>query len=500
VTEEYRAGAAVHSQVGVGVRWKLLSMGYSQIVRLVSAVVIAHALTPHEYGLAGLALVLTALVVIFSDLAFGTALIQRWRVTEGHRSSVFWLTTAAGLVFTLVGIALSGPAASFYDEPRLRGLFAVLSLSFFLTSLGATHYALLTRDMAYRQLELRQIGVVTVGALVGISCAVAGLGAWAIVSQQLALAAASTLFVWAFSHWHPRFRVSLTALRELARFSWNIFSQRMVAYADQNVASLVIGRTLGASALGTFTIGFNVMLAPLARVAYPMQDVLFPALTRLQDDPERLANAWIRALRLVAAVTTPAMLGVIVVAPEFVHVMLGPQWLGSVVIIQILAWVGLHQSLQSLNSIVLQSRDRTGDLLRWSLLSLAVDVGAVVIGLHWGVVGVAAAIAVGTTLIAPVYLVMTTRCIGLSPWKVLHALAGVIEASALMAAGVWVARQGLLAAGAGPVLRFGGLVTLGACLQLSLLWILARPTFDDAIGLLEPLRRMRRPLAARTAA
>jgi PST family polysaccharide transporter len=178
-----------------------------------------------------------------------------------------------------------------------------------------------------------------------------------------------------------------------------------------------------------------------------------------------------------------------VIAPEFVRIVLGPQWVGAITIVQILAFVGLVQSLQSLNSIVLQARDRTGDLLRWSLLSLGVDTIAVLIGLQWGAVGVAAALAVGTALIAPVYLYLTTRSIELGTWKPVWALAGVLEASAAMAVATWVARQALIAAGTGTTLRFVLLLPFAALLQLLFLWLLARSTVLDAWGLAEPLLR-----------
>jgi O-antigen/teichoic acid export membrane protein len=496
----YEPGADVGVQVGVGVRWKLLSQGTSQVVRFATAIVIAHALTPHEYGLAGLAVVLTALVVIFSDLALGAAIVQRWDLREEHRSTVFWLTIGTGLVLSGAGAALAWPLARFYGEPRLAPLFAALSLSFVVTALGATHYALLHREMAFRALEIRQVVVVLVGAVVAIAAALDGLGAWAIVLQQLVLAGVASAMAWGACRWRPRPVVSMTALRELGSFSVNIFVQRLVAYADGNVASLVIGRALGAATLGLFQVGTTVMLSPLTRIAHPMQDVLYPALTRLQHEPRRLAGAWFRAARLIAAITTPAMLGLIVVAPDFVLVVLGRQWTGATTIVRILAWVGLHTSLQSLNSIVLQARYRTGSLLRFQLLSLAANVAGLAIGIRWGITGVAVAYAVSTTLVAPVYAVVTARCAETPVLSFVRTFAGVGGAALAMAALVAGGRIALIAAGVGPTPRLALLVAGGGAAFVALLRLLDRATVDDAIGLVRPLLESRRGRPAPTPA
>src|SRR4029079_10598497 len=107
--------------------------------------------------------------------------------------------------------------------------------------------------------------------------------------------------------------------------------------------------------------------------AAPVYEVLFPAFSRLGDDTRRIARSWLRANRVIAAISLPAMAGLIVVAPDFVQVVLGEQWAEATPVIRILAWVGLVQSLVRLNSSVLQARDRTDVLLRWSLLITAVN-------------------------------------------------------------------------------------------------------------------------------
>jgi O-antigen/teichoic acid export membrane protein len=460
-----------------GLRWKLVSQGYSQIARIAVAILLARALTPHAYGEIGMAAVFVTLVLIFSDLAFGTALIQRPEITEDHRSTIFWLTTAG-----------------FYDEPAVTNIFRVLSLTFVITALGATHSALLTRAMDFRGLELRQIGAVTAGAVTAIVGVVLGWGLWAVVAQQIAVAIASTVLLWACTGWYPRLRFSRPALNEMAGFSANVFGTRLLFYADRNVDNLLIGRFIGATALGLYAVAYNLMLVPLERIAGPLQQVFYPAVARLQSQPERMGRAWIRATRLIGSITTPAMLGVMVTAPDLVRVVLGTKWDGAVPVVQVLAWVGLHQSFARLNSSVLQAADRTNLMLRYAIITVIADVVAFGVGAHWGIIGIAVAYAITTTLIAPLYFQLAASSVGLTTFGFLREMSPVLQASALTGLTALATRELLLAAGAGPAARLAVVAAIGTIAAPAFIALRARPVLNDALRVLPDRIVRSRPL------
>jgi O-antigen/teichoic acid export membrane protein len=477
-----------------GLRWKLASQGYSQITRIAVAVLLARALTPHAYGEIGMAAVFVTLVLIFSDLAFGTALIQRPEITEDHRSTIFWLTTSFGLLLTGAGYLAAPAIASFYGEPAVANIFRVLSLTFVITALGATHSALLTRAMDFRGLELRQIGAVTAGAVTAVAGVAAGWGLWAVVAQQIAVAVASTVLLWACTGWYPRLRFSRSALGEMAGFSANVFGTRLLFYADRNVDNLLIGRFIGATALGLYAVAYNLMLVPLERIAGPLQQVFYPAVARLQSQPERMARAWIRATRLIGAITTPAMLGVMVTAPDLVRVVLGTKWDGAVPVVQVLAWVGLHQSFARLNTSVLQAADRTNLMLRYAIVTVIADVVAFGVGAHWGILGIAVAYAITTTLIAPLYFQLAASSVGLTVLGFLREMSPVLQASALTGLVALGTRQALLAAGAGPAARLVVVAAVGTIAAPAFVALRARPVLDDALRVLPDRIVRSRPL------
>jgi O-antigen/teichoic acid export membrane protein len=477
-----KAPGSMQSRILRGLAWKAVSQGFRQLSRLAVAIILARLLTPHDYGLAAMVLVFSSLVLIFSDLALGAALVQRRELSELDRSTVFWTSTGIGVAFAAGGVALSGPIAAFYGEPEVQPLFAALSVSFLVTALGTTQVALLTREMDFKSLELRMMAATLVGGVVGIVAAARGYGAWAIIAQQITIATLSTLLLWAFSKWRPRFTFSRASLRDLGGFSLNVFGTRLLFYLNRNADNLLIGRFLGPAALGVYAVAYNVMIAPLGRIAAPIVEVMTPAFSRIQDDHERMAALWLRAIRLLGTIMIPGMLGLILVAPEFVRVVLGDQWDAAVPVIQILAWVGLLQGLQRFNSSILQAVDRTRTLLWSSCVTVVASMIAFAAGLHWGIVGVAVAYAVSSTLVEPYYAWLTMRSIGVSVRRYASALAGVSVAALFMVACVLATRLALpadLPAGA----RLAVLVLVGAASYLPLWAWRAPEVLADLRGL-----------------
>jgi O-antigen/teichoic acid export membrane protein len=475
-----------------GVAWKIASQIVLQGSRIVVAVVIARLLAPHDYGLAAMALVFASLVLVFSDLALGAALVQRRTLTEDDRSTVFWMSMAAGVVFTLVGVAASGPIADFYGEPAVRPLFAALSLAFVVTSLGTVQSALLTRTMDFRRLELTVMIGNLGGAAVGVAAALDGRGAWAIILQQLVTATLSSALLFIVCPWRPHLRFSLDSLRSLRAFSANVFGQRVLYYLHRNTDNLLVGRFVGASALGVYGLAYNVMLVPFTRIAGPLQEVLFPAFSRMQDDPRRIADAWIRVTRLVAALAMPALVGLAIVAPDFVQLVLGRRWAAATPVLQILVWVGLLQSLQTLNSGILIALDRTRLLFRFSLVFFAAHLVAFLIGVQYGIVGIAAAYAISSTLVEPAFSWLTARALGISPLEVPRALVGVAQAAAVMGVLLLAVRSVLVHAHAAPGLRLVATTLLGA-LVFAAVCAWRAPEVSGELRTL--LRRGRRPAA-----
>jgi lipopolysaccharide exporter len=477
-----------------GLAWKALSGFASQAIRIVVLVVLAHLLTPTDYGLAGMALVFAGLGGIIVDPGIAAAIVQRRELGPLDASTAHWTSAALGLLLGLTGVALAPAIAWFYGEPEVTSLFAVLSLGFFVTGLAVAPTALLTRAQAFRELELSALAGISAGSVVAIAVAAGGGGAWAIVAETLVSGAITTTLIWWLCPSRPFGRFSRAAFREIAAFGAPLLGARVLIYAGRMGDNLLVGRFLGARPLGLYALAYNVILTPFTRVVGPVRDVLFPILARLEDDRARLASIWLRVNRVLAAFFMPAMLGFVVVAPDFVSTILGDRWQPAVPAARLLALVALIQSLLLLTTLVLTVIGRPRTVFSLSLFSTVASIAGFVAGLPWGIAGVAAGYLVATVVVAPAFVVVTSRALELDAWMLPRAVRGIALAAVAMALLVAAFRLLLIEAGVGEAVRLALAVALGVLLYAGLVAWRTREVAAEARAL---WRAVRSPGSAR---
>ena len=452
-----------------GVGWKVISQVAGQILAFAASVVVAHYLTPREVGLVAEALVFAGLSLVITDAGLAAAVVQKPNLSEQDKTTAFWTSVVLGFLIMLAGIGLSWPVADLYGEPRVQVYFAAISPAFFFTSIGIVQGALLTSDLKFRSLELRTVIATFASTVTTVVLAVLGAGAWALVGQILSITSVSTALLWRSSDWRPQLSFAPASLRSMALFSGHVLGARTVTWARTNLDNLLIGRYVGASPLGAYSIAFNLMVTPVTRVAGPLTQVFFPAFSRMRD-PARIGAVWLRAVRLVAAGVVPAMLAIVVVAPDFIEVVFGRRWHEAAPVLQILAPVGMVQALQALNYGILQSTANTRTLFRYTLFATAAAIGSFVAGLPWGIKGVATAYALASIVIEPAYLILTARAIGVPVRAWLNSVRGVFEAGIGMAVVLLAARIGLIHLDLAPGARLAVLILLGCLVYPPLLW------------------------------
>lgn len=470
-SEESASPGAFRGPVLRGLLWQFLGRGTLQLSQIVVVVLIARLLTPSEYGIAGMVLVVISFEPLVAGIGLAAALVQRPVITELDRSTVFWTNAAIGLLACLIGIAVSPLVADFYGHAQVEPLFAAVSVVFFVSSLSSVQTNLLIRDMNFRSLELRTIAATVVGAIIAIGLAASGAGPWALIAQQLAVYTVSLMLLTGFSRWRPHLMFSRESLRELRSFGGNASGTILMNQLTYNTDNVLIGRVLGASALGLYTFGYSLIMLPVTRIASPLVQVLFPVFSRIQHDRLRLSSLWLRSLRMMAAITLPTMLGLIVVAPEAIDVVFGRRWHGATPVVQILATVGIAIAIQNLNGIVLQAQGKTRLMFRYSCVLFGGGLISFIVGLQWGIVGVAGCFAAVNVFVQPAYLHLTARSMDIGLRECGRALNGVIQATVVAMAAALITRGLLVADGAPATLRL--LATIAAAASLygcTLIW------------------------------
>lgn len=402
----------LRSRVLSGFGWKMASLVLSQGLNTIVFVLLARLLSPKEFGIAAMAEVASAFVITYSDCGLGLALVQKETISETDSSTVFWASVALGAGMAVVCVAIAPLIASFYHTPEVASLLRVLSLSFIFTGLGSTHRSLQLRAMNFRVLELRLMAAIVVGGVVTVALAIEGAGAWSIIVGDVCSAGVSTALLVALGGWRPRFLFSLASLRTLGAFGLRYMGGATFTTLNSNADNILVGRVLGRAALGTYSLAYSVILVPLTRLAGPIQQILSPALARLQSDMEALAGNWLRGTRLLLMLFLPMMLTVAITAPDVVHIVFGDKWDSAIPVIRILAPVCALLSVQGVTDAAIQAVGAMRTYLRMTGLSFALNITAFFVGIQWGLIGMATAFGISTLIFMSLYLAIVSRTIG----------------------------------------------------------------------------------------
>lgn len=362
-------------RAGSSAAWSAVSHGTTMASRLVVLAVLGRWLTPADFGVVGLLMVILALVQSLADIGLTEAVIQRKEVTRDHVSSLFWLGMAIGLV-AAGAMAIGAPAiARFASYPRLVGLAHLLALRFVLAPLAVPFVADLQRRLAFRDLARVTSLAAIAGAVVALASARAGAGAASLVLGELATGLALAVLGAAAcprDRW-PRFHFRLgEATPYLAFGAWNTMQRTLLA-ATMNVDYFFVARALGTVALGVYSVAFELGSSPMRVVNPLVTRALFPVLAR-EDDEGAVARAFVDASRVLALVAFPVLAGMAATAPELVAVVLGPGWDGAGTLLPVLVAAGALRVLANPTGPVLLARGHARLLGLWALFATVVNV------------------------------------------------------------------------------------------------------------------------------
>ena len=332
---------------------------------------------------------------------------------------------------------------------------------------------------------LARVGIISslVGTSIAITMAATGFGLWSLVAQLLAGNITETVLLWFASRWRPQWAFNWESVRDVAHFSFGVLGSSLLNYASRNADNLLIGKVLGPTLLGYYALAYQIMLYPLSQVSGVIVKVMFPALSRLQNEPAQVRSAFLAGISMIAFVTFPMMLGLYAVSHDFIVIVFGEKWLPMRVVLEIFCGIGLLQSIGTTLGTIYLSTGQTRLMLRVSLYSTPLVLASFVAGLRWGIEGVAACYGVVTLVLFFVLAHVALNLIGLRITAMLSAMLRPLIAALLMLAGTLAIIQ--LMPTAAPALRLGVAVGGGALLYVLATLLINRA---QALQLLHLLR------------
>jgi len=468
-----------------GVGWSAVRNWGSRLITFLVYAVLARALSQSAIGLVALAGTYIAFVRVFVNQGFAEAIIQREEVEDAHLDTAFWTNLALAGVAMALSMALAPQIARLFGEPELAPIIQWLSPSFVLAALQGVQQSIFERGLDYRTLAIREFAAAVVGGAVGISMAVTGQGVWSLVGLFLAERITAVIVLWTASDWAPGLCVSRRHFTDLFRFGINILGTNLLYYVNSRADTLIIGAVLGPAALGLYDVAYKLYQSALDLITLTISSVAFSTFSRMQNNLDRMRNAFYTATQTVAVIAFPAFVGGMAIAPELVEVLFGDTWIPqSATVFQVLAVIGILHSVFYFNSGIIMACDKPQWRLGISVMNAIGNLIAFTIAVPYGIVAVAAAYVIRGFILAPVELILIRRLIDLDIRSYLRCLAMPLGCALAMGAAVWGMAQGL--DGMGMLAIRVPLLTLGGALvYTALLWTFGRDLFHRVLDMLQ---------------
>ena len=361
------------------------------LVQFVTVIIMARLLNPSDFGLVAKVTPIYAFALLFHDLGLSQATMQRPNLTTEQVNSFFWINVGVGVVITLLLLLASPLIGWFYHDPRTIILTVAMALLVLICGFGNQPGALMTRRMEFREQGIINIVSTIMGLVAAVLWAWCFGNYWALYVGM----AVNTIFpvvgTWMYVKWRPTFPALAPETGEMLRYGLGITGGNLVAFAVQNVNSVVIGRVLGDWLLGIYDRSSRLLASPLQQLTAPISGVVVPILYRLHDDGDSYRRTFLRTIGSISFAVLPGVIWAIVLSDQLIGALLGAKWHDATPVFAALCLASLPQLINDAASWLFMTQGRSRDFARWSLFSAMFSFIGLFCGISFGVVGVAIA-------------------------------------------------------------------------------------------------------------
>jgi PST family polysaccharide transporter len=372
----------------------MISQGGNVAAQVISTIVLARILVPEDFGLVAMVSAITGYVAIFVDLGTRDAVAQHPRINPGEASALYWITAATGLAVALLTVICAPLIASFYGAPKLKAITMAMAVPIMLSGLYYQQYALMRRALMFRKLAIIDVSGNVIGTALAILLAHLGYGYWALVWKPAVTAFITASGVWVTCGWWPG-RPALTQdVRAMIRFGLNVTGFTVADTISRAMDRVALGHNFGARELGFYQNALNVYENAVNISSAPLHNVASATLSKLRDNVDALKSAWSTALSSLAFFAAPAFAVLAVVGQDLVVLALGPKWKTAGIILSVLALRGSGQVIVNSIGWLHVAAGRPDRWRHWGVFNIGFTIIALLCGLRYGAIGVAASYAI----------------------------------------------------------------------------------------------------------
>ncbi|RAI43330.1 lipopolysaccharide biosynthesis protein [Rhodoplanes roseus] len=378
-------------------QWAVLSVPVQvakAIILFGSQIYLVRLLSPEDFGIVAMCMPIVGFLSLFNDLGLAQATIQHPGLTRQDSSSIFWINICSGLIIAAIIVLVAPLVALFYGDERIRALFAAMAGLVLIGSLASQQVALLFRGMRRFPLLLIDILPVVAAGISSILAAELGAGYWAILIGQGAHALCAGSMAWIMSDFRPE-RPRLTGnLRALIRFGLHLTGLSMASFLSANLSPVMVGRIFGGFQVGLFDRGNKLVVMSYVQILTPITGIAQTLLARLLADESDYRRIFLQIAEAVLLVVMPGLICLAVLSDSAVDFLYGRKWMECSPLVFWFALGSLATPIGAAGSWLFVTQGRTAKMLRFGLVSNAISVLSLFLGIAWGAVGVAISFAV----------------------------------------------------------------------------------------------------------
>ncbi len=364
-----------------GVGWGFVESISGTGITFLVGLILARILTPKEFGVVAIIMVLVAIFNTIVNSGFSSALIRKKDIRRVDYDTVFIFNIVFSVFLCGVLYLVAPFIAAFFKIPQVTELTRVMSVVVVINSLCIVQQVVLIKKIDFKTQAKVSISASLSSGIVGVTMALMGFGVWSLVAQQISRQLLRMLLLWIFGSWRPVWQFSKESFNELFGFGWKILLSGLIDTIWKEVYQLVIGKWYNPATLGQYERGRQFANVFSANLTLVVQKVTYPVLSEMQDDIPKMKKAYQKILKMVMFVTFCCMLGLVAIAKPMILVLIGEKWLVAVGFLQIISFSMMLYPLHAINLNMLQVQGRSDLFLYLEIIKKTIAVIPILLGI-----------------------------------------------------------------------------------------------------------------------
>ncbi len=330
--------------------WAFMLRGSGFALTTLKLIILARLLSPSDFGLMAIALLAISMLEAFSQIGFLPALVQKKEDIKEYLNTAWTVTILRGLALTTILFLTAPYIATFFNDPEAESILQVVAFSILLQSSFNIGVVYFQKELQFKKQFAFEISGTIIDFIVSVVAAIILRSAWALVLGLLAGTLVKCIVSYIIHPYRPRPKIEFLMAKELFSYGKWILGSNVWIFLGAQIDNIVVGRFLGSASLGIYQLAYRIANVPATEITYVIGRVAFPTYSKIQDQEDTLKKAYFRTMSLTTAISIPAALGLVALAPEFTTVFLGEKWIPMIQVMQLLAIAALIKSVVSTGS------------------------------------------------------------------------------------------------------------------------------------------------------